>query len=63
MNRSINETVYTSKEVADMYAVKEITVWDWIRKGKLRALNIGSKNKPIYRIKTSHLDKFEKERG
>ena len=62
MNRQIAEKVYLAIEVADMYGVKEITVWDWIRKGKLRALNVGTKTQPRYRIKESHLVKFEKER-
>ena len=58
----VPEAVYTAEEVATMFAVKEITVWDWIRKGKLRALNIGTKGQPRYRIKESHIAKFEKER-
>ena len=59
---SVAEKVYTTEEVAEMYGVKVITVWDWIRKGKLRALNISSKSQPRYRIKQSHIDKFEKAR-
>ena len=59
---SIAEKVYTTEEVATMYGVKKITVWDWIRKGKLRALNVGTKNRPFYRIKESHIAKFEKGR-
>ena len=62
MRTTTPEAVYTADEVAAMYAVKRITVWDWIRKGKLRALNIGTKGQPCYRIKESHLEKFEKER-
>lgn len=37
----MGETYYTSQEVADKFGVKVITVWDWIRKVKLRALRVG----------------------
>lgn len=59
---SIGERIYTGQEVAEMFGVKYITVLDWVRKGKLRALNIGSKAMPRYRFKQSHIDRFEKAR-
>lgn len=50
--------MYTCEEVADRYSVKQITVWDWIRKKKLPAIRIGRE----YRISEDDLIKFEKER-
>ena len=50
--------LHTCAEVADRYGVKIITVWSWIRKKKLPAIKIGKE----YRIKTSDLERFEKER-
>jgi len=32
--------LYTCNEVAERYSVKVITVWDWIRKGKLEAIKL-----------------------
>lgn len=50
------EEVYTCEEVAKMYRVKVITVWDWVRKGKIKAVRLGKR----YRIKKSALAEFEK---
>lgn len=49
------EKLYTCKEVAEMYRVKEITVWEWVRTGKLKAIKIGR----IYRIRKEDLENFE----
>lgn len=49
---------YTCEEIAQMYKVKVITVWDWIRRKKLSAIKIGRD----YRVKPDDLEKFEKER-
>ena len=45
-------------QVADLYDVKVITVWDWIRKKKLPAIRIGRD----YRIRPEDLERFEEQR-
>lgn len=52
------EKFYTCNEVAEMFRVKVITVWEWIRLGKLEATNTGSENKPYYRVSEKQLKKF-----
>ena len=32
--------LYTCNEIAERYSVKVITVWDWIRNGKLKAIKL-----------------------
>jgi excisionase family DNA binding protein len=49
---------YTCKEVAERYGVKETTVWEWIRTGKLDAMTFGS-GRPIYRVPADALEAFE----
>jgi len=49
---------FTCEEVAQMYKVKTITVWDWIRRKKLPALKIGRD----YRIRPEDIKAFEKGR-
>lgn len=46
------------QEVADLYGVKVLTVWDWIRKKKLPAIKIGRD----YRITSADIAEFENER-
>lgn len=50
--------MYTCEEVANRYKVKKITVWDWIRKGKLTAMKLGRD----YRISEEDIRKFEESR-
>lgn len=45
---------YTCAEVAELYKVKTLTVWDWIRKKKLGAIKIGRD----YRISQGQLEQF-----
>ena len=52
----MNEKLYTPQEVADLLGVKRITVWDWIRKGKLDAHKLGDR---LYRVSESQLQKFK----
>lgn len=49
---------YNCQEVAERYGVKILTVWDWIRKGKLSAIKI----EKSYRVSEDDLQKFEKDR-
>ncbi len=50
------EKLFTCKEIADRYSVKIITVYDWIKSGKLKAVKIGKQ----YRIRAKDVKKFEK---
>ncbi|MBU0976107.1 MAG: helix-turn-helix domain-containing protein [Patescibacteria group bacterium] len=50
------EEYYTIKEVAKMLKVAYLTVYRWIRAGKLEAVKAGKQ----YRIKKRNLDKFLK---
>ncbi len=47
--------MYTCADVAERYGVKIITVWDWIRKGKLSAIKIGRD----YRVSEEDIKNFE----
>jgi len=49
--------LYTCNEIAERYSVKVITVWDWIRKGKLEAIKLPKG----YRISEEALAKYEAE--
>lgn len=49
--------LYTCPEVAERYGVQVITIWDWIRKGRLGAIKIGRD----YRISEQDLKRFEEE--
>ncbi|MEA5136441.1 MAG: helix-turn-helix domain-containing protein [Candidatus Fimivivens sp.] len=49
---------YTCAEIADMYRVKTITVWDWVRKKKLPAVKAGKS----YLISEESIKTFEDER-
>lgn len=46
------------EQVATLYGIKKLTVWDWIRKKKLPAIKIGKE----YRIRTDDLEEFENRR-
>lgn len=50
--------MYTCADVAERYGVKIITVWDWIRKGKLSAIKIGRD----YRVSEEDIKNFEENR-
>lgn len=49
------EKYYDPQAIADLFNVKKITVWAWIRQGKLKASRIGGK---LYRISQIQLDAF-----
>lgn len=49
------EKLYTCADLAERYGVKIITVWDWIRKNRIKAFKIGKE----YRIKESAIIAFE----
>lgn len=47
--------LYTCDEVAERYGVKVITVWDWIRKGRLEAIKMPKG----YRVSEDALAQYE----
>lgn len=51
------EKFYSCEEIAERYAVKVTTVWEWIRRGELPAVKVGKQ----YRIRADDLDAFERQ--
>lgn len=51
--------MYTCIQIAERYGVKQLTVWDWIRKKKLPAIKIGRD----YRIREEDIKDFENARS
>ena len=51
-------SVFTVEEVAEIQKVHPNTVRDWIKSGKLRAKNICSVYRNIYRVTQEELDRF-----
>ena len=49
---------YTCSQVAELYLVKTLTVWDWIRKKKLNAKKVGKR----YLISEEDLQRFEQSK-
>ena len=54
INNMDKEQYYTIEEVAKMLKVAYLTVYRWIRAGKMKAVKAGKQ----YRITQSELDKF-----
>lgn len=55
---------YSISELArDRWACHHATVRKHIHSGELRALNIGSAEKPVYRIALPDIEEFEQRRG
>lgn len=52
----------TCEEVANLYGVPVRTVWGWIRKNRLKAIQIHDGYKNKYRIRPEDLEAFENER-
>jgi excisionase family DNA binding protein len=53
------EKYLTCDDVASLYHVKKITVWQWIRDGKLNAIQTGK----VYAIRPQDLREFEEARS
>jgi len=49
---------YTTREVAKMLKVNHRTITKLIYQGKIRAVNVGSDKKPMWRIYDGELQKF-----
>lgn len=54
MNVMKNDTVFSSKEVAEKFKVTYLTVFRWIKSGKLKAFKVGKQ----YRVKQEDLEAF-----
>lgn len=52
-----DEEYYTIQEVSELFKVAYLTVYRWIKEGKLEAYKFGKK----YKIKKTDIDKFVKE--
>jgi excisionase family DNA binding protein len=50
--------ILTVEQVANEMQVSEKTVYTWIKAGRLKATNIGTKRKANYRIRRADLDEF-----
>lgn len=53
----MNEKFLAAKEISEKYKVSYITVFRWIKSGKLKAFKVGKQ----YRIKQEDLDHFIQE--
>lgn len=49
-----NEKYYTLEEIAEILRVAYMTVYRWVRSGKLKAVKAGKQ----YRVRSTELDKF-----
>ena len=54
-----DDVYYTPEEIAQKFKVKKRTVYFWVRKGKLKAVKLGS----LLRIPKSSMDEFIKNAG
>lgn len=50
----MEETFYTLEEIAEKLKVSYMTVYRWVKDGKLKAVKAGKQ----YRVRSSELDKF-----
>jgi len=50
------DKLYTCDQVADRYGVKTLTVWDWIRNGRLKAIKMPKG----YRVSEEALKEYER---
>jgi len=56
------EKRYTCEEIAEIYSVKVAAIYDWIKKGRLIAIQMHDGKKDKYRIREEDLLKFEQSR-
>lgn len=52
------EKYFSCEEIAEKFGVKVITVWQWVREKKLKAIKTGK----LYRITPEDLAEFENSR-
>jgi excisionase family DNA binding protein len=53
--------MYTIREVCAKLGLAYITVWQWVRKGKIKAVRVGDSKKPRIRIPESELKRIVRE--
>jgi len=53
----------TVREVAEELGVGADTIYQWIRNGELRAINVGGQVKPRWRISAAAKEEFERSRS
>lgn len=49
---------YSVIEIAQMLSISKLTVWNLIQSERLKAVNVGTKKKALYRIHKLELEKF-----
>jgi excisionase family DNA binding protein len=54
--------LYTTAEAGEILGVTSVTVWRWINAGRIRAVELGTADKPKLRIREDDLQKFIEER-
>lgn len=54
MNVMKNDVVFSTKEVAEKFKVTYLTVFRWIKSGKLKAFKVGKQ----YRVRQEDLEAF-----
>lgn len=57
---SLGPPTYTTEEVADHYHVKPSTVQNWVREGRIVALNLGGRRRGPYVFRKDDLMEFER---
>jgi excisionase family DNA binding protein len=55
------ERLYTIHEVAKLLGLSYITVWSWIRKGKVKAVKLGTSPKAPVRIPEGEVKRLLEE--
>lgn len=56
---NFNEPVYTTEEVAKRYRVAVCTVQNWVRQGRMTAINLGGQRNGPYVFRLGDLVEFE----
>ncbi len=57
--QALNAPFLTVAELAARYKVTPLTVYDWIRRGELKAIRLGSRKKATIRIPYEEVCRFE----
>jgi len=53
----------TPPQVAERFGCKADKVLGWIKRGELRAVNLGDKTRPRWKIRPADLEAFEERRS
>lgn len=54
--------LYTTAEAGELLGVSGVTVWRWINAGRIRAVELGTGDKPKLRIRDDDLQQFIEDR-